>query len=320
MLEKIFNLFVFVTDDIIHELGVTVHEMSGTDAEKVSFLQSQVDADFEKAARFPIPDRYTLKDQISGESITALKYEKLRVLMRMNLHTQIFEEIFKALSATADPLCCMTPIANGRSQIDRIEEFQVIENKEEEEEVKSVEFHSTDYIFQYLSEEGFDLSQLLNDDYLLAIKLLYNNNHYVSALKLMLSFIDTVAYLEFGDARDNFQQWLDLYTELSTIDISSNELWEMRNSLLHMTNHDSRKVLKGEVRRLMFYIGTLRKGLPTESDEGKYFNLKHLINTILTGVEKWTDSYNSNSSKFKDFIERYDRVVSDSRYETVIVE
>lgn len=318
MLEKIFNLFVFVTDGVIHELGATVHERNGTDAEKVSFLQTQVSTDFKKAARFPVPDRYVLEDEVSNERVAALKYENLRVLMRMNLHTRIFEEIFASFNATAEPLCCMTPIANNQPQIEQVEEFKIIKASGQEE-VESIEFRFTDYLVHYHSEEGFDLSQLLNDDYLLAIKLLYNNDHYVSALKLLFSFVDTVAYIEFGDTHGNFQQWLDLYTNLYEIDVLSDELWEMRNALLHMTNHDSRKVLKGKVRRLMFYIGTLRKGLPSETDEGKYFNLKHLIDIVLSGVEKWTESYNSNPSKFKNFIERYDRIVSDSRYQKVTV-
>jgi len=318
MLEKIFNLFVFVTDGVIHELGAVVHEQSGTDAEKVTFLQSQVSTDFKKATRFPVPDRYVLEDEGSNTRIAALKYENLRVLMRMNLHIRMFEEIFESFNATPEPLCCMTPIANDQPQIEKVEDFQIIEASDQEE-IESIEFRFTDYLAHYHSEKGFDLSQLLNDDYLLAIKLLYNNDHYVSALKLLLSFVDTVAYIEFGDTHGNFQQWLDSYTNLDALDVVSGELWEMRNSLLHMTNHDSRKVLKGKVRRLMFYIGTLRKGLPDETDEGKYFNLKHLIDIVLSGVEKWTDSYNSDSSKFKHFVERYDRVVSDSRYQKVTV-
>jgi hypothetical protein len=61
-----------------------------------------------------------------------------------------------------------------------------------------------------------------------------------------MSFVDTVAYLEFDDIPKNFQQWLDKYAILSNIEVSSAELWKMRNSLLHMTNYNSRKVSKGK--------------------------------------------------------------------------
>ena len=196
----------------------------------------------------------------------------------------------------------------------------IIPNEHETEEVKSIEFQFSDYLTHYMTEEGFDLSQLVNDDYLLAIKLLYNNRHYVSALKLLMSFIDTIAFLEFDDTHRNFQKWLDQYVNLSDLQIVSDELWEMRNSLLHMTNVDSRKVRKGDVQRLMFYIGTLTKGLPDKTDEAKYFELMGLIRAVAYGVDRWANSYNIDRTKFQIFVDRYDRIISDSRYQTVKVE
>jgi hypothetical protein len=60
MNEKLFNLFLFVTGDIIHEIGAMCHEQAGSDAQKLAFLQSQVAADFPAAKRYPVPDRYML--------------------------------------------------------------------------------------------------------------------------------------------------------------------------------------------------------------------------------------------------------------------
>lgn len=150
--------------------------------------------------------------------------------------------------------------------------------------------------------------------------MLYNNGHYVSALKLLMSFIDTVSYLEFGDIAKSFQQWLDKYVDLNSIKVTSTELWEMRNSILHMTNSDSRKVLKGEVHRLMFYVGTLKKGLSDKTDEAKYFELINLITIISDGIQQWAKTYNINPSKFTDFVNRYNRIFSDSRYETIKID
>jgi hypothetical protein len=48
-----------------------------------------------------------------------------------------------------------------------------------------------DYSAKYLTDEGFDLPQLLNDDFFVAIKLLFNNRGYVSATKRLLSFVDS---------------------------------------------------------------------------------------------------------------------------------
>lgn len=319
MTEKTFNLFIFVEDDIIHELGVVVHEQEGTDQEKLAFLKNQVVADFKKAIRILIPNRYLIENEVTGERINALKYEKFRVLMQMNLHMQVFEEIFQSFNASATPLFCITPVVEGELRVDAEQEM-IIPNEHETEEVKSIEFWFSDYLTHYMTEEGFDLSRLVNDDYLLAIKLLYNNRHYVSALKLLMSFIDTIAFLEFDDTHRNFQKWLDQYVNLSDLQIVSDELWEMRNSLLHMTNVDSRKVRKGDVQRLMFYVGTLTKGLPDKTDEAKYFELMGLIRAVAYGVDRWANSYNIDRTKFQIFVDRYDRIISDSRYQTVKVE
>lgn len=106
------------------------------------------------------------------------------------------------------------------------------------------------YLLEYMKPNGFDLPRLLNDDYFNAIRLLWNNKQYVSVMKLLLSFLDTVAYLDSGDTPGNFQKWLNNYADITSLDVTADELWELRNSLLHMTNSDSRKVARGEVRRI----------------------------------------------------------------------
>ena len=111
-----------------------------------------------------------------------------------------------------------------------------------------------DYLSVYLTPDGFDMPRLLNDDFFLGIKLCWNHGRYVSTAKLLMSFLDTVAYLEYGDTPRNFQRWLDSYANLAAIGVTSEELWEFRNSLLHMTTLDFRKVTAGHVRRLTFYV------------------------------------------------------------------
>ena len=46
MKEKIFNLFIYTNGDVIDQLGVVVHEMEGSDEEKLAFLKSAVDNDY----------------------------------------------------------------------------------------------------------------------------------------------------------------------------------------------------------------------------------------------------------------------------------
>lgn len=109
-----------------------------------------------------------------------------------------------------------------------------------------------DYLQVYLTEGGFDFPQLIQDDYFDAIHLLWNNRKYMSCLKLVFSAIETLGYVEYGpDRNDCFAKWLDDYCDLGKVGVTSDELWELRNSLVHMTNLDSRKVRSGKTHRLL---------------------------------------------------------------------
>ncbi len=171
-----------------------------------------------------------------------------------------------------------------------------------------------DYLMSYLKGNSFDLAALFNDDYFRAVKLLWNNKHYVSAMKLLMSAVDTFGYLEHGDKPGSFQAWLTEYAELGKLGVSADELWELRNSLLHMTNLDSRRVASGKVRRLMFYIGHLPDGHPPGEAEAKYLGMWQLIQCVAQAMGKWCNSFNLNPAKSGVFFERYDRVISDVRY------
>ena len=171
-----------------------------------------------------------------------------------------------------------------------------------------------DYVFTYRKGSNFDLPALFNDDYFRAVKLLWNNKHYVSAMKLLLSAVDTFGYLEHGDMPCSFQAWLTEYADLSELGVTADELWELRNSLLHMTNLDSRRVASGKVRRLMFYVGQLPESYPLEDAEAKYLGMWQLIQSVAQAMGMWCNSFNLNPAKSGIFFERYDRVISDARH------
>lgn len=232
------------------------------------------------------------------------------------MHLEVFEEVLQSFNASSNPLFCMTPVTQEEIRIDAVGDFQVAEDSNSEN-IKEIKLFSSDYLVEYCSELGFDFPRLLDDDYFKAIKLLLKNKYYVSALKLLMSCIDTLAYLEYGDEPNNFTKWLDNYVNLSELEITSDELWEVRNSLLHMTNLDSRKVRAGKIRRISFYIGELKKSLPDKDDESKYFNLKDLFEATANGSGKWIHNLSTDREKYKILFERYDQIVSDSRYLTV---
>lgn len=173
---------------------------------------------------------------------------------------------------------------------------------------------SIDYFGTYFTEEGFDFSGLINADFFQPVRILFQNQHYVSAAKLLVVAIDSIAYIEYGDIKENaFVKWLNAYADLSELGISVDELWEHRNSLLHMSNLDSRKVLAGKVRRLVAYVGELPEGIESSEGNAGYYNLQGLIFAIAHAVGRWANTYNEDREKIHSFVERYDLIASDAR-------
>src|SRR2546429_1635956 len=150
-----------------------------------------------------------------------------------------------------------------------------------------------DYLKAYVENGHFDIPRLINDDYFTAIKLLFDARHYVSTAKLLMSFLDTVAFIDAGDVKDNFCLWLDSYAELKSLGITAKELWEFRNGLLHMTNLHSRAVASGAVSPLLFYVGSMSQPIPASPSGAKYLNLKDLIDAIAAALSQWIESYSS---------------------------
>ena len=96
--------------------------------------------------------------------------------------------------------------------------------------------------------------------------------------------------------------------------VTSLELWELRNSLLHMTNLDSKKVRRGSVERLKPVIINSQVEVPSHSGGYKNFHLTRFTATVLPqGIDKWIRSYNEQPAKLLQFIHRYDTIVSEAR-------
>lgn len=168
-----------------------------------------------------------------------------------------------------------------------------------------------DWLLKYRDGDALDLPKLIHDDYFLAIKLTFNAKHFVSSLKLLLSCIDSISYIEFGDQRTpSFIDWLRRYADLTTVGVTPEELWELRNGVLHMTNLSSRQVSRKKVRRVSIRIGREDE---IDADGIYYFNFHALIEAVASALQRWLSSYNEEPSKFATFVERYDETISDSR-------
>ena len=121
-----------------------------------------------------------------------------------------------------------------------------------------------------------------------------------------------MAFIEAGDVKDGFLSWLDTYANVASLGITSKELWEFRNGLLHMTNLSSRAVLKGNTAPLILYVGDLPSPMPVTRGGAKFFSLKGLLDVIAAAVSQWLETYN-NPEKLVTFVQRYDLTISDAR-------
>jgi len=308
MKEKIFNLFVFSNLDMISQVGAVYHEIDGTDKEKISFLQSRVQSDFDNVELFDLP--LNIITSFKGLTKNSIDYMTYRDLCHKGQNLVIFEKVFEKYHASESPLVVITPVKNGKIKIDGVENI----NEFSQEFPEKLEIDKQDdWLIGYLDKNGLHLDKLINDDFFEAIRLLYNNSHYVSAMKLLMICIDTMAYLEFGNTKGNFQNWISTYSKIIDLNITANELWEFRNSILHMTNLDSHKVSQGKEKRLLFYVSHPETNYQTQGDEGKYFKFIDLINCIGLAISNWAETYNQERIKFETFVKRYDRILSDKR-------
>lgn len=298
IVERIFNIFVYFTDRKATEYGVRHHHSGGTESEKTNFLLSKIDQDHPIARRFRLSRSFTPEEWLA--------------VHRHGHALHYFEEAFVLFRACPDPIFCITPIVNGVLTVER----QIGSGPYQGDIATQQDGWGSipDYVVEYVSEKGFRFTDLIHDDYYRAIRTLFNARLYVSCCKLLMSCIDTLAFVEHGDSPGNFTQWVASYVDLEPLGISADELWEFRNSVLHMTNLSSRKVSAGKVSPIMPFVGegTITRPL-AGSKFPKPFDLFGLIKAVGDAICKWGDGYNTDRDKFLKFIERYDTTISDSR-------
>ena len=119
MKEKIFNLFLFIEDEVIVGLGVRCHQADGSDREKLALLQRQVKHDLPGAERFPMPARYVLVFPDGGRA-AGIRYQSYQELSRMQKHLDLLEEIFTHFGASNNPLMCITAVVDGKPKIEAV--------------------------------------------------------------------------------------------------------------------------------------------------------------------------------------------------------
>jgi hypothetical protein len=300
--EPVYNVYTFFEADELKSVGIKQYFRQGTDAQKLAFLKTRATLDFPSARRVPLA--------------VPMSREEYHARERMGHTLATFEPLFAEVGAGHAPLFCVTPIVDGSARIDIIVPLGPIDMSKLPDVAGPGKME--DYLFKYIDEDtgAFNMPALINDDYFKAIRLLFNNQHFISCLKLLMSFLDTIAYVEFGERPPRetpvFVDWLRTFADHDPAGATPEELWEFRNSLLHMSNLESRKVAAGKVARLTPYVGAL--GCPASTDPlTKYINISKLVEAVAAAIQRWIASYNEQPEKMTAFVQRYDRIVSDAR-------
>ncbi|MBK3450824.1 hypothetical protein [Pseudomonas haemolytica] len=303
MKETIYSFYLIADEQQrVGFLGHICYEVGGTDAEKLAFLKIAAERDYKKAILTKAP---------VGLTIAAYTARS-----RLGTALELFEYAFGP-NVARDPLTAITIILNGKPAINYVSDHVPLDMNDVNK-VMGADSVMEDWLAKYTKDNAFHYADLINDDFLLAYKLLFNHKHYASATKLFMSCIDSIAHVEYGydkqpQDRAVFSRWLDTYVDLKSVGITADELWEMRNGILHMSNLDSKKVLKKKTRRISIAIGDVPESSQGTFDGIYYFNLHSLYLAVCEGIQKWLQTYADSHDKFLIFVERWDRTISDSR-------
>ena len=283
MQEQAVNIFAYGDGQFVVEVGYCTYVANGTPAEISHFLKSRINADCQRATRHTLDNpmpliSFNFACRLGDASVLLPGYQG--DLENINY--------------------CITHIVNGEPAIAGV--------------ANDLEDPIPDYLTIYMTDRGFNFPQLIDDDFMSAVRILWENHKYYSALKLLLSMIDTLGFIEFGDDGNCFTRWVDSYCNLTQMKVTSEELWELRNSLLHMSNLDSRRVKKKTVAGLIPFIGAANREPPDIQGESKPFHVTRFIVWVLPkAIENWLTTYNEEDGKILEFVMRYDTIVSESR-------
>jgi hypothetical protein len=121
--EAIFNLFLYIEDRIIRELGAVRYDIGGSDSQKAAFLQMKSTTDLSEAKRYPVPSNYILADLSDGSKSVGIKYDTFQQLLSVQRHLEVFEEAFQDMRAPKDPFVCITPVVGGEPMIETTQSF-----------------------------------------------------------------------------------------------------------------------------------------------------------------------------------------------------
>lgn len=123
MTEDCYNLFLFVDEnEIIYEVGIVTHRLSGSDEEKIAALSAAVNDDYRNCRLFPLPEQLTVVRPDGEKVARRLSYPTFvdPKFQATGYDRLVLEPALQAVGAPEQPLRVVTPIVNGKPRIDRI--------------------------------------------------------------------------------------------------------------------------------------------------------------------------------------------------------
>jgi hypothetical protein len=105
MNEIILNIYLIINNGFVISFRAMAYEREGGDDNKIKFLKSKINEDFNSSYKFEAPQN------AKGEF---MKYSKFSKLEKRGMQFQLFEEIFSHFDVPEHPLICVTPVVDGK--------------------------------------------------------------------------------------------------------------------------------------------------------------------------------------------------------------
>lgn len=160
-----------------------------------------------------------------------------------------------------------------------------------------------------------------------AIEMLYEKPHFISCIKLLVSAIDTFAAVCSKDGKTNqwrFKDWLSEYLDAEGLDVTVQEIWQVRCTLIHQTSSVGGLQKAGErtevvvpVRPLLFYNPPAHPSQvefpATEWHEmPKFVNVVDFYKHIQEAKDRFIQKLQDDSDLLRKFNQNWEKVISDA--------
>ena len=132
---------------------------------------------------------------------------------------------------------------------------------------------------------------------------LFQNQHHESALILIYSWVDRLAWLsvESEDSSGaDFKAWLNkyLFTDTSKLTCNANDLWASRCSLLHTGTAEARDVKRGKARSVYYYGGPI--SVTAKNNDAEVFvNIGDLHVGLIEASNRFLQYLEKNTSELE---------------------